>query len=230
LQTITVPSVGATSAFSAVQDYTDDSLNRIKIASETLAPTTGSPESWTGVSIRSIRQSNIGGSCAETNSRNIAKERTLMKILIGSLAVLLAFTSLWYVFQPVRFISYRIPVSTGSSWIAIEYNRPDCSPLIETAFGREIIVPESGYLCTSSAMEPGWTFDSFYAYENGKEMALKKDEQVVSQSVLQVGYDGCGVLAEVFLVVPNGDKPNNTRSSFIDAYHPECRGVHSVPK
>ncbi len=46
-QTITVASVGATPGFTAVENYDYDSLNRIQIASETLTPTTGTPESWT---------------------------------------------------------------------------------------------------------------------------------------------------------------------------------------
>lgn len=45
-QTITVAAVGATPGFTAIQNYDYDPLNRIQIASETLTPTTGTPESW----------------------------------------------------------------------------------------------------------------------------------------------------------------------------------------
>jgi RHS repeat-associated protein len=45
-QTITVAGVGTTPGFTAVQNYDYDQLNRIQIASETLTPTTGTPESW----------------------------------------------------------------------------------------------------------------------------------------------------------------------------------------
>lgn len=45
-QTITAPTAGATPGFTAVQNYSYDSLNRLNIASETLTPTTGSPETW----------------------------------------------------------------------------------------------------------------------------------------------------------------------------------------
>src|SRR5690606_11863810 len=46
-QTITVPTVGQTPGFSAVQDYTYDSLNRLKSAVENLTPTGGSQSmSW----------------------------------------------------------------------------------------------------------------------------------------------------------------------------------------
>ena len=46
-QTITVAGLGATPGFTAVQNYDYDSLNRIQIASETLTPTSGTPETWT---------------------------------------------------------------------------------------------------------------------------------------------------------------------------------------
>jgi RHS repeat-associated protein len=46
-QTITVAPVGAIAGFTAVQSYSYDSLNRIQLATETLTPTTGTPESWT---------------------------------------------------------------------------------------------------------------------------------------------------------------------------------------
>ena len=46
-QTITVPTVGQTPGFSAVQDYTYDSLNRLKSAVENITPTGGSQSmSW----------------------------------------------------------------------------------------------------------------------------------------------------------------------------------------
>jgi len=38
-QTITVPTVGQTPGFTAVQDYTYDSLNRLKSAVENITPT-----------------------------------------------------------------------------------------------------------------------------------------------------------------------------------------------
>ncbi len=46
-QTITVPTVGASTRFSAVQNYTYDSLNRIKDATELITPNGGSQtQSW----------------------------------------------------------------------------------------------------------------------------------------------------------------------------------------
>ncbi len=46
-QTISVPTVGQTPGFAAVQDYTYDSLNRLKSAVENLTPTGGSQSmSW----------------------------------------------------------------------------------------------------------------------------------------------------------------------------------------
>ena len=46
-QTITVPTVGQTPGFTAVQNYTYDSLNRLKSAVENITPTGGSQSmSW----------------------------------------------------------------------------------------------------------------------------------------------------------------------------------------
>src|ERR1044072_926562 len=56
---------------------------------------------------------------------------------------------------PLRVHTYLIPAKIEPRWITIEYDNPRCTRLKESAFGQEFVIPESGFLCTSSAMYTG---------------------------------------------------------------------------
>jgi hypothetical protein len=46
-------------------------------------------------------------------------------------------------------------------WAAVEFERPDCSPLTKHGNAWHVAIPPTGYLCTSNPLEEGWANDTF---------------------------------------------------------------------
>ena len=153
-----------------------------------------------------------------------------MKVLIIFVIVIICFCVVWIYLQPVSIQTYRLaPMKT--SWVAVEYDRKDCPTLTEGWFGRELEIPSEGYLCTSSPMETGWTYDLFYL-EQEPSVRLNDEINITLRGFTSVRLEKCQVQAEVFLVRLNEfDKPSNTRTSFLEIYRPECNtGVTTESK
>lgn len=134
---------------------------------------------------------------------------------------------------PLRVHTYLIPAKIGPHWITIEYENPKCMPLKETAFGREFIIPESGFLCTSSQMYTGWHRENYYSVdENNNRTALKTDERIlrrnsfnINRAVSGVGMSVCKVTGEEFFYGPKekliSENPVLKDEAFLKQ-HPEC--------
>lgn len=133
---------------------------------------------------------------------------------------------------PIRVHTYLIPAKMEPRWITIEYGNPKCAPLSESAFGREFVIPESGFLCTSSPMYTDWHREQYYLVdENNNRTALQIDEQIlrresfnIIESPSDAGTTVCKVSGEEFFY---GSKEKLTYENPIrqslSQFHPECR-------
>jgi hypothetical protein len=134
---------------------------------------------------------------------------------------------------PLRVHSYLIPAKMEARWVTIEYNNPTCPPLDESIFGRQFIIPESGFLCTSSPMYTGWHRTKYYLVdEKNNRTALQPDERIfrqeslyVNQPSLDPGGPVCKVTADEFFYGPKDkltyNNPIMQDESFLKL-HPEC--------
>lgn len=135
----------------------------------------------------------------------------------------------------LRIHTYLIPAKMAPRWITIEYDNPKCAPLRETAFGREFVIPESGFLCTSSAMYEGWHREEYYLVdENNNRIALRVDERIfrrgsftIKQPSTEPGMNVCNLTGEEFFYGPKEkltyENPIRQDEGFLTQYHPECR-------
>jgi hypothetical protein len=142
----------------------------------------------------------------------------------------------------VRVHTYLIPAKMAPRWITIEYDNPRCAPLWETAFGREFVIPESGFLCTSSVMYKGWHREQYYLIdENNNQTALRVDERIfrresfhINEPSSQPGMAVCNLTGEEFFYGPKEklayENPIRQDESFLTQYHPECRRRDSSVK
>lgn len=147
-----------------------------------------------------------------------------MKFFVIMLIMICLGCAIFYIWQPIHLQTYLLSSKIETKWIAIEYDNPKCSPLAKSVLGREIEVPESGYVCTSSPMEMGWTYSKFYLVDNDKRIAITEEKQIFAQSALFINQGACSVTAEIFLYESkNISKASNQRTSFIEVYHPECQ-------
>jgi len=128
-----------------------------------------------------------------------------------------------------------MPAKLEPRWITIEYSNPKCAPLEETSSGREFVIPESGYLCTSSAMYMGWHREKFYAVdERNSRTPIEVDKRIlrpesfnVNEPSLDAGMPACKVTAEEFFFGSRDklthENPIMQDEDFLSHYHPECR-------
>jgi Family of unknown function (DUF6843) len=136
---------------------------------------------------------------------------------------------------PLRVHTYLIPANIEPRWITIEYNNPKCAPLKESTFGREFVIPESGFLCTSSHMYTLWHRDKYYLVnENNNRTAVQTDERIfrresfnINQPSSDAGMTACKVTGEEFFYGPKEkltyENPIMQDENFLTRYHTECR-------
>jgi uncharacterized protein (DUF169 family) len=143
---------------------------------------------------------------------------------------------------PLRVHSYLIPSKIEPHWITIEYDNPKCAPLKEGAFGREFVIPESGFLCTSSSMYTGWHREKYYSVDgNNNRTALQTDERIFRRESLaerkfssDAGMVVCKVTGDEFFYGPKekltSENPIMEDENFLTS-HPECRhrGITTKP-
>ena len=147
-----------------------------------------------------------------------------MKILLVLIGVTFCVCLFWYLFQPVRVETYLFAPSITTTWVFVEYGRSDCTPLSEGFLGREIRIPADGYLCTSSPMEMGWTYNLYYL-DGNPAVKLDSDSNILSKGSIHIIDPDCRVVAETFLLkLQVSDRPSNSGTRFIETYHPECTG------
>lgn len=133
----------------------------------------------------------------------------------------------------LRVHTYLIPAKMESRWITIEYDNPKCAPLKESVFGREFVIPDSGFLCTSSPKYMGWHRDEYYLVdENNNRTALQTDERIFRREALaerkfssDAGTFSCKVTGEEFFYGPKEkvttENPIMGDEVFL-RLHPEC--------
>ena len=133
----------------------------------------------------------------------------------------------------LRVYTYLIPAKMESRWITIEYDNPKCAPLKESVFGREFVIPDSGYLCTSNPKYMGWHRDEYYLVdEHNNRTALQTEERIFRREALPerksssgASTSSCKVTGEEFFYGPKekvtAENPIMGDEAFL-RLHPEC--------
>ena len=155
----------------------------------------------------------------------IESEGASMKFIFGTLlALAVGVLLVLYVLKPVRLQTYLLPITLKPVWVIIEYDNPRCAPLREGRLWQEHVIPESGYLCTSSRSEKGFTYQKYYLVaENGKRARLAIDKQIFQRRGIQLNplNKACNVTAEEFWYGPK-EQINNDDAALLEKFHPEC--------
>ena len=143
----------------------------------------------------------------------------------------------------IRQETYLIPAEMKPRWISIEYDNPKCPPLTGSELSQEFIIPESGYLCTSSPRYHGLFQRRYFLVDtDGRRTPLRTGEQIRQESVLSKDEPSlderqprCKVSLDQFFYGTKDDLKEESSifrdEFFLSVYHPECRntGVF-VPK
>jgi hypothetical protein len=151
-------------------------------------------------------------------------------------AVSLALTSLLMpqAQKRIQIETYLIPVKMQSRWITIEYDNPNCPPLNENDSGREVAIPGSGFLCTSSPRYMGWHRTKYYFVDESKRRtALRAPEFIHRREGFILKYlssvpgdPACDVTGEEFFYGPKEkltyENPIAKDKDFLKL-HPSCR-------
>ncbi len=130
--------------------------------------------------------------------------------------------------------SYLLPASLKPRWITIEYENPNCPPLVDGVFSQEIVIPQSGFLCTSSSMYSGWHKRNYFSVnEQGERTLLKTQEQIWGESsfsrakeLLPDGKERCSFKGEQFFYGSKGEVTENNPIMEDEAflqYHSDCK-------
>lgn len=148
-----------------------------------------------------------------------------MKLIVGAvLALTVGVLVVLYALRPVRLQTYLLPATLKPGWVIIEYENPKCTPLREGRLWQEHVIPESGYLCTSSRSEEGLTYQRYYLVdERGKRTRLAIDKQIFQRRSIQLNpfNKACKVIAEEFWYGPK-EQINNEDVGLLEKFHPEC--------
>lgn len=80
-----------------------------------------------------------------------------------------------------RVHTYLIPAKMEQRWITIEYDNPNCPRLSENDSGRELVIPETGFLCTSSQREAGRHREEYYVVDDHQRRTALKTEQWIQR-------------------------------------------------
>jgi len=147
-----------------------------------------------------------------------------MKLIFGTLLVLgLAFFGIC-IWKPVRVQTYLLPSTLKTGWVTIEYENPKCNALREGRLWQEHVIPESGYLCTSSKSETSWVYRKYYLVQaNGEKRPLTIGKQIFKESTVYLNplNRDCKVIAESFWYGPQ-EQIDNQQHAVLEKLHPEC--------
>jgi hypothetical protein len=147
-----------------------------------------------------------------------------MKVIYAALLVLALASFGVYILKPVRVQTYLLPSTLKPGWVAIEYENPKCAPLKEGRLWQEHMIPESGYLCTSSHRETGWVYSKYYLVApNGKRTRLAIGKQIFREITIYLDplNPECKVIAESFWYGPQ-EQIDNQAEVLLKKLHPEC--------
>ena len=134
---------------------------------------------------------------------------------------------------------FLIPANMKPLWASVEYDNPKCPALNGTELKQEFLVPESGYICTSSSNYKGAYQRRFFLIDaDGKRTPLKTEGNIWQQAVLSQdnpsrdeGQPDCKVSVSQFFYGTKDDlKSNNPifQDEKLFEVHPECINVGKV--
>ena len=147
-----------------------------------------------------------------------------MKVIYGALLVLGLGLLGFYVWKPVRVQTYLLPATLKPGWVAIEYDNPKCAALRESRLWQEHVIPESGYLCTSSHRKTRWVYRKYYLVQaNGERTTLTVGKQIFKEITVYLNplNPDCKVIAESFWYGPQ-EQIDNQHDVLLKKLHPEC--------
>ncbi len=128
-----------------------------------------------------------------------------------------------------------IPATMKPQWINIEYGNPKCPPATETECNQEFVVPESGFVCTSTPDNKGWWYaDNYFLVDKDGKRTLLNYEDIwqkgtisLDQPALETGTGKCKVTLSQFFYGKQTDvRSTNTifqNEDFLNNYHPQCK-------
>jgi hypothetical protein len=146
-------------------------------------------------------------------------------------------------FQACGFLrteKYLLSAKMKPRWITIEYENPKCPPIKRGMFGQEFIIPESGFLCTSSSQYMGWHKRNYFLVdERGTRSVLKNGESIWRESngeFTKLSFPNerqpCRIKHEQFFYGSKSDltydNPIMEDKNFLSNYHPECLDKEEV--
>jgi hypothetical protein len=111
-------------------------------------------------------------------------------------------------------------------WITVEFGNPGC-PSVDEGRRRKIVVPPSGYACTSTQMDRGWVHRVFSAYDSSRrriDVANKIHQEHTIETLSSAGKDGVRSCTPNAWFFWYGD-PEKIAGDSAAAYrkrHPEC--------
>jgi hypothetical protein len=137
----------------------------------------------------------------------------------------------------IRQETYLIPADMKPRWINIEYDNPKCPTLNGTELSQEFVIPESGYICTSSPSYKSFYQRRFFLVDaQGKRTPLKAEGNIWQEGglskdepSLDEGQPRCKVSLNQFFYGTKDDLKSNNPifqdEDFLHNYHPECRNT-----
>jgi hypothetical protein len=151
-----------------------------------------------------------------------------MKIIgLITFFALVTILSIVYVREPIIFETYLIPSTMKEGWVTIELGNPKCPHLRHGRGWREVVIPESGYVCTSTPQHTKLFYDWYYLVDqNGKRTPLAYEQQIFKRNTIQLDAlnPNCKVVADSFWY-GRQDKIDNQEAVALQKRHPECSGT-----
>ena len=141
----------------------------------------------------------------------------------------------------VRTQTYLLPAGIKPGWITIEHENQKCPPLKDGVFSQEIVIPESGFLCTSSPEYSGLHQRNYFLVdEKGGQTLLNRDEQIRRETSFSIageplpgGKFRCEFKGERFFYGSEKElmeeDPVMTEEAFLK-HHPECQDEDKASK
>ncbi len=149
------------------------------------------------------------------------------------------FLALFFQSCGIRQEVFLIPANMKPRWISVEYDNPKCPKLDGSELSQEFVVPESGYICTSSPSYKGAYQRRFFLIDaEGKRTPLKIEGNIWRQGVYSQdnpsrdeGQSNCKVSVSDFFYGTKDDLKSNNPifqdEKFLEI-HPECKNVGTV--
>jgi hypothetical protein len=155
-----------------------------------------------------------------------------IRILLGVVLVLAILFSIGRLIKPVWVEDFVLAAEIKPGWVIVEYRRPDCPPLKVSFCKREIPVPNSGYVCTSSSPDRSLILARYFLVDSrGRRSRLDRELWVHSRWLLEGPWEtrspdgtvirSCEVVADAFWYGPPGSVKGDVHTS-VRLHHPEC--------